>query len=234
MKLSGEILAGDGGTGLHFSTIQNLARQISRVHDLGCETGIVVGGGNLFRGRQAIADGMDSAAADTIGMLGTTINALALQGQLENLGKETRVLSAIRMEQVCEPFVRRRAIRHLEKGRIVVFAAGTGNPYFTTDSAAVLRAAEIHSQVVLKGTKVDGVYSSDPVVNPAAEFYSELTFQEALSRQLRVMDLTALTLCMENNLPVVVFNITVPGNLERLLKGERLGTRILRGQEGEG
>jgi uridylate kinase len=233
LKLSGEILAGERGFGLHRPTIRSIADQIRRTRDLGCEIAVVVGGGNIFRGKQAQEDGVGHAAADTMGMVSTVINALALQGQLENLGVFTRVLSAIHMDQVCEPYIRRRAIRHLEKGRIVILAGGTGNPYFTTDTAAVLRAVEIHSDVVLKGTRVDGVYSADPEKDASAELFTEITFREALERQLRIMDLTALTLCMENRLPIVVFNIKEEGNLERLLRGEKIGTWVHLGQQGE-
>jgi uridylate kinase len=230
LKLSGEILAGERGFGLHRPTIRSIADQIRRARELGCEIAIVVGGGNIFRGKQAQEDGLGHAAADTIGMVSTVINSLALQGQLENLGVYTRVLSAIHMDQVCEPYIRRRAIRHMEKGRIVILAGGTGNPYFTTDTAAVLRAVEITSDVVLKGTRVDGVYSADPEKDASAELFTEITFREALDRQLRIMDLTALTLCMENRLPIVVFNIKEEGNLERLLRGEKIGTRVHLGE----
>jgi len=233
LKLSGEILAGAGGYVLDWSALESITRQIKKAHDMGCEIGIVVGAGNIFRGRDAVGHGVDPPSADTIGMLATTINALSLQARFEAAGLHTRVLSAIRMEQVCEPYIRRRAIRHLEKGRVVIFSAGTGNPYFTTDTAAVLRAVEIHSEVVLKGTRVDGIFSEDPEINPKAAFFKDITFQEALERQLRIMDLTALTLCMENGLPLVVFNIKNEGNLERLLLGERVGTLVRRQREGE-
>jgi uridylate kinase len=232
LKLSGEVLAGPDPFGLHFPTLDILARQIREARELGCQVGIVVGGGNIFRGRLAREHGMDVASADTIGMLATTVNALALQDRLESLGVYTRVLSAIRMEQVCEPYIRRRAIRHLEKGRVIIFAGGTGNPHFTTDTAAVLRAVETHAEVVLKGTKVDGVYSADPEKERSATLFREITFQEALDRKLRIMDLTALTLCLENRLPLVVFNIQKDGNLVRVLRGERVGTLVHAGKEG--
>lgn len=233
LKLSGEILAGDRGFGLHGPTIRSLAQQILRAHETGCQIALVVGGGNIFRGRQAEDTGMDHAAADTIGMVSTVINSLALQGRLEELGIFTRVMSAIHMDQVCEPYIRRRAVRHMEKGRVVILAGGTGNPYFTTDTAAVLRAVEIHSDVVLKGTRVDGVYSSDPEKDPGAQLFDKISFQEAIERQLRIMDLTALTLCMENRLPLVVFNIKREDNLERLLLGQSVGTRVHMAREGE-
>ncbi|MBD3337332.1 MAG: UMP kinase [Candidatus Eisenbacteria bacterium] len=233
LKLSGEILAGSQRVGLDFPTLTEIAEQIQAAHRLGCEVGVVIGGGNIFRGQTAAQYGVDRSAADTVGMIATSINALVLQDRLESLGMHTRVLSAVRMEQICEPFIRRRAVRHLEKGRIVLFAAGTGNPYFTTDTAAVLRALEIRSEVVLKGTRVDGVYDHDPERVDSARLYTKITFQEALQRRLRVMDLTALTLCMENRLPVIVFNIKAAGNLERVLRGEAVGTRIGFEEEGE-
>jgi uridylate kinase len=226
LKLSGEILAGDGKAGLHHQTLNLLAEQIREIHELGVEIAIVVGGGNIFRGTEAAATGMDRASADMIGMLATVINGLALQEHLERLGSFTRVLTALKMEQVAEPFIRRRAIRHLEKGRIIILAAGSGNPYFTTDTAAVLRAIECRCDVVLKGTKVDGVHSADPMRDPTAERLPELRYQDVLNRNLRVMDMTAITLCMENHLPIVVFNIQVPGNLRRVVLGEPIGSVV--------
>jgi uridylate kinase len=226
LKLSGEILAGPDRSGLHHPTIRVLAEQIGAVHDQGVEIALVVGGGNIFRGTEAEAIGMDRASADHIGMLATVINALALQEHLERLGYYTRVLSAIKMEQVAESFIRRRAIRHLEKGRIVILAAGSGNPYFTTDTAAVLRAIECGCEVLLKGTKVDGMYTADPVHHADADRLPRLTYQEVFDRGLRVMDMTAITLCMENHLPIVVFNVQVPGNLRRVVLGEEIGTLV--------
>ncbi len=226
LKLSGEILAGPDRSGLHHPTIRLLAEQIGAVHDQGVEIALVVGGGNIFRGTEAEAIGMDRASADHIGMLATVINALAVQEHLERLGYYTRVLSAIKMEQVAESFIRRRAIRHLEKGRIVILAAGSGNPYFTTDTAAVLRAIECGCEVILKGTKVDGMYTADPIHHADADHLPRLTYKEVLDRGLRVMDLTAITLCMENHLPIVVFNVQVPGNLRRVVLGEELGTLV--------
>jgi uridylate kinase len=226
LKLSGEILAGEGKAGLDHPTLDILAAQIREIHELGVETAIVVGGGNIFRGTEAAATGMDRASADMIGMLATVINGLALQEHLERLGSYTRVLTALKMEQVAEPFIRRRAIRHLEKGRIIILAAGSGNPYFTTDTAAVLRAIECRCEVVLKGTKVDGVHSADPMRVSSTVRYPELRHQDVLDQNLRVMDMTAITLCMENHLPIVVFNIQVPGNLRRVILGEPIGTIV--------
>ncbi|MFN8548955.1 MAG: UMP kinase [Candidatus Eisenbacteria bacterium] len=226
LKLSGEMLAGDERFGLDTATLRSIARQVQEVRGLGCEVAIVVGGGNFLRGQMAADAGMDRAAADYMGMLATCMNALALQEHMERLGLFTRVLSAIKMEEVAEQFIRRRAIRHLEKGRIVIFAAGTGNPYFTTDTAAVLRAVETGCEVILKGTKVDGVYSADPKRDPKAELIRRITHQEVMERNLRVMDLTAIALSKENHLPIVVFSVLEPGNLLRLVKGEQLGTIV--------
>jgi uridylate kinase len=225
LKLSGEILAGEANV-LDHSIVQSLARQIGEVHDLGFEIAVVVGGGNIFRGTEAVKTGQERASADTIGMLATCINGLALQDELERQGHFTRLLTAIKMEQVAEPFIRRRAIRHLEKGRIVILAAGTGNPYFTTDTAAVLRAVECGCDVLLKGTKVDGIYTADPARDPTARPLTRLRYQDVLDRELRVMDLTAITLCKENNLPLVVFNVQVPGNFLRLARGDDIGTIV--------
>lgn len=226
LKLSGEAFAGERGSGLDYAVIADIARQIVDAHALGVEVAVVIGGGNIIRGQQAAQAGIDRATADYMGMLATVINALALQDAIERLGVPTRAQTAIQMFQVAEPFIRRRAIRHLEKGRVVILAAGTGNPYFTTDTAAALRALEIRAQAFLKATNVDGVYESDPRVDPNARRFSYITYQEALARQLRVMDLTALTLCMENRLPIVVFNIARPGNVVRAVLGEDIGTLV--------
>lgn len=226
LKLSGEILAGEARSGIDHPTVHALAEQIGEVRGLGCQLAIVVGGGNIFRGTDAARVGMGRASADTIGMLGTVINALALQEHLERLGHQTRVLTAIKMEQVAEPFIRRRAIRHLEKGRLVILAGGSGNPYFTTDTAAVLRAVECECEVVLKGTKVDGIHSADPAKQPDAAHLPRLSYQDVLDRGLRVMDMTAITFCLENHLPIVVFNVRVPGNLRRVVVGEAIGTVV--------
>jgi len=226
LKLSGEILAGPAKAGLDHPTISTIAAQIHELNVMGVETAVVVGGGNIFRGSEAEAIGMDRAAADAIGMLATVINALALQEHIERSGSFTRVLSAIKMEQVAESFIRRRAIRHLEKGRVVILAAGSGNPYFTTDTAAVLRAIECGCEVVLKGTKVSGIHTADPMRVLDAEHLPRLTYQEVLDRGLRVMDLTAITLCMENHLPIVVFDIQVPGNLKKVILNEGIGTLV--------
>ncbi len=226
LKLSGEAFAGERGSGLDYTVIGSLARQIVDAHQLGVEIAVVIGGGNIIRGQQAAQAGIDRATADYMGMLATVINALALQDAIEQLDVPTRVQTAIQMFQVAEPFIRRRAIRHLEKGRVVILAAGTGNPYFTTDTAAALRALEIRAQAFLKATNVDGVYDSDPKRDPNAKRFSYITYSEAIARQLRVMDLTALTLCMENRLPIVVFNIARPGNVVRAILGEDIGTLV--------
>jgi uridylate kinase len=226
IKLSGEILAGDGRIGLDMEVLRSIARQIGEAHASGCEVAIVVGGGNYLRGTDLKADGMERASADYMGMLGTVINALALQDHLERLGLYTRVLSAIKMEQVAEPFIRRRAIRHLEKGRIIIMAAGTGNPYFSTDTAAVLRAIETGCNVLLKATKVDGVFSADPARDPRAQLLPRLSHQDVLTRGLRVMDMTAITLALENHLPIVVFSVRKPGNMHKVLLGEPVGTLV--------
>jgi uridylate kinase len=226
LKLSGEAFAGERGSGLDYTVIGSLAQQIVDAHQLGVEIAVVIGGGNIIRGQQAAQAGIDRATADYMGMLATVINALALQDAIEQLGVPTRVQTAIQMFQVAEPFIRRRAIRHLEKGRVVILAAGTGNPYFTTDTAAALRALEIHAQAFLKATNVDGVYDSDPKRDPNAKRFSYITYSEAIARQLRVMDLTALTLCMENRLPIIVFNIARAGNVVRAVLGEDIGTLV--------
>jgi uridylate kinase len=226
LKLSGEALAGDRDYGLDFSVIDRLTDEIQGVHALGVDLGLVIGGGNIIRGAVASQQGLDRVSADYMGMLATVINALALQDVLERKDVQTRVMSAIRMEELAEPYIRRRAQRHLEKGRIVLFAAGTGNPYFSTDTAAVLRALEIEADVLIKATSVDGVYSADPKQDPSAEFIPELTYREALVKGLRVMDANAFGLCEENGLPIVVMNVNNRGAVARVIKGERVGTIV--------
>lgn len=226
LKLSGEALAGNQGFGVSPDVVSSLANDIVEVHSLGIQIGIVIGGGNIFRGLAASARGMDRVAGDHIGMLATVINALALQDALEKKGVLTRVQTAIQMEEFAEPFIRRRAIRHLEKGRIVIFGAGTGNPYFTTDTAAALRSVEIEADLILKGTKVNGIYSSDPLKDSNATMYQELSYLEVIQKKLRVMDTTAISLCMDNNIPIIVFNMTVKGNFKRLMQGKKLGTKV--------
>lgn len=226
LKLSGEILAGDKGFGIDSEIISRLVREIFEVYELGVELGIVIGGGNIFRGIQAGSQGLDRASGDYMGMLGTAINALALQDVMEQRGIDTRVMSAIEMRQISEPYIRRRATRHLEKNRVVIFACGTGNPYFTTDTAASLRAMEIGADVLLKGTKVDAVYDSDPKKNASAVPFERLNFMDVLSKGLKVMDAAAISLCMDNNLPIIVFNIGVEGNLKRIVAGENIGTLV--------
>lgn len=229
LKLSGEALAGDLGYGIDPQVINAIAAQVAEVVSAGTELALVIGGGNIFRGIAASSKGMDRASADYMGMLATVINSLAMQDALEKVGVSTRVQSAIAMQEVAEPYIRRRAIRHLEKGRVVIFGAGTGNPFFTTDTAASLRAMEIGAEVILKGTKVDGVYSADPKKDPAAVKYPKLTYIEVLKKGLQVMDATATSLCMDNNLPIVVFDITVSGNIKRVIFGEDIGT-IVKGE----
>lgn len=226
LKISGEMLAGNQTYGINRDILTALADEIKDVVNMQVEVALVIGGGNIFRGLAASADGMERAAADYMGMLATMLNALALQNALEKAGVATRVLSAIEMRQLAESYIRRRAIRHLEKKRVVIFAAGTGNPYFTTDTAAALRAMEIKADVILKGTKVDGIYDSDPLDNPSAQMFHELPFLFVLNKSLKVMDATAITLCMDNNLPLIVFNLTEPGNLKRLVLGEKIGTVV--------
>ena len=226
LKLSGEGLAGDDGFGIHPGLIADIADQVREVHELGTEICIVIGGGNIIRGMTAAAQGMDRAQADYMGMLASIINAMALQDALEKLGVATRVQTAIPVAEVAEPYIRRRAMRHMEKGRIVIFAAGTGNPYFTTDTAAALRAAEVHADVVMKATQVDGVYSADPHKDPGAQRYDELSFAEALQRDLRFMDQTAIALCRENALPIHLFDMRVRGNIMKAVRGERVGTIV--------
>ena len=226
LKLSGEALMGDQQFGIDPKRLEQYSSEIKKVHDLGVELAVVIGGGNIFRGVQAENAGIDRVQGDYMGMLATVINAMALQSSLEKVGAYTRLMSGIEMEKVCEPFIRRRAIRHLEKGRIVIFGAGLGNPYFTTDSTASLRAIEIEAEVVLKGTRVDGVYSADPEKDPNAVKFSKISFQEVYEKGLSVMDMTAFTLCQENDLPIIVFDMNKPGNLGRLLAGEEIGTLI--------
>jgi uridylate kinase len=226
LKLSGEALMGDQGFGISPDMMKYVADEIHSVVDLGVQTAIIVGGGNIFRGVAASSYGMDRASADHMGMLATVINSLALQDALEKQGLQTRVQTAISMHEVAEPYILRRAIRHLERGRIVIFGAGTGNPYFTTDTAAVLRAQEIHAEILLKATKVDGVYDSDPMVNKNAKMIKKVSYRQALEKQYRVMDLTAFSLAMDNELPVGVFQLSVPGNIRRVVCGEDIGTLI--------
>jgi uridylate kinase len=226
LKLSGESLAGDKEFGIDPEVLGRYADEIKRVHDMGVEMGIVPGGGNMYRGVGNSSDGIDKVTGDQIGMLATIMNSLALQSALEMRGVYTRLMSPIKMEEIAEPFIRRRAIRHLEKGRIVIFGAGTGNPYFTTDTAAVLRAVEIHADVILKGTRVDGVYDSDPLKNPKAFLFQEISYHDVLEKNLKVMDLTAITLSKENRLPIIVFNMDVPNNLIKLVTGAKVGTLV--------
>lgn len=226
LKLSGEVLMGETSYGIDTDIINSIAEEVKKVSSLGVEIAVVIGGGNIFRGLSASAKGMERTSADYMGMLATVMNALALQNALERLGITTRVQSAIEMKALAEPYIRRRAIRHLEKKRVVIFAAGTGNPYFTTDTAAALRAIEIGAEVILKGTKVDGVFSDDPISNPKAQRYDELTFFDVLKKNLKVMDSTAISLCMENNLPIIVFNLRKKGNIRRILEGKKIGTIV--------
>jgi uridylate kinase len=226
LKLSGEALMGEQQFGVDPAVATQIAQDVADIHSVGVETAIVIGGGNIFRGLAASARGMDRATADYMGMLATVINALALHDALEQLGLPTRVITAIEMRAVAEPFIRRRAIRHLEKRRVVIFAAGTGNPYFTTDTAAALRAMEIKAEVILKGTKVDGVYTADPMLDPTATKYPTISYLQVLERQLKVMDATAISLCMDNKLPIVVFNLREAGNVRRVVMGEPIGTTV--------
>ncbi len=224
LKLSGEALSGEKGFGIDQNTIDSIAEQIKEIMELGVEVAVVVGGGNFWRGRSS--EGMDRTTADYMGMLATVINSLALQDALENIGVLTRVQTAIEMRQIAEPYIRRKAIRHLEKGRVVIFAAGTGNPYFSTDTTASLRAAEIEAEVILLAKKVDGVYDSDPVINPKAIKFDELSYLDVLSRGLKVMDSTATSLCMDNKIPIIVFSIKEHGNVKRVILGEKIGTYV--------
>jgi uridylate kinase len=228
LKLSGEFMASANGFGVDPTTAEQLAQQIKLAAELGVDVGIVIGAGNIWRGGAAVARGMDRASADYMGMLGTVINALALQDALERIGVDTRVQTAIEIRQVAEPYIRRRAIRHLEKGRVVIFGAGTGNPFFTTDTAAALRAMEIGAEILLKATKVDGIYDDDPMTNDHAKRFDRLSFIQALNMGLRVMDSTALSLCMDNDLPVMVFKLAPPDSLVRAIRGEPIGTMVSR------
>ncbi len=226
LKLSGESLMGEQSYGIDIDRVAQYARDIKAVHDKGMEIAIVIGGGNIYRGLSAEKAGMDRVQADYMGMLATVINSMALQDALEKVHIKTRLLTAIKMEQICEPFIRRRAVRHLEKGRIVIFGAGTGNPYFTTDTAASLRAIEINADVVLKGTRVDGIYTADPLKDSTATRFEEITFQDVLDKGLNVMDKTAFTLCQENKLPIIVFDMNKAGNFYKLVNGEQVGTLV--------
>ena len=227
LKLSGEILAGDKGFGIDPKKASYLAKEVKSIFDLGIEIGLIIGAGNIFRGIQAAGKGMDRVTGDYLGMLATIMNAISVQDALEKVNCETRTLSAINISQVAEPYIRRRAIRHLEKGRIVIVSGGTGNPFFTTDSAAALRAKELGAEIVIKGTKVDGIYDKDPVQNSNAKKFDTITFSEVLKKDLRVMDLTAITLCKENKLPIHVLDINIPGNLKQLILGIKIGTKVI-------
>jgi uridylate kinase len=226
LKLSGESLMGDKSFGLDPDVLSQYSLDIKSITELGVQVAIVIGGGNIYRGMNEAETGIERAHGDYMGMLATVINGMALQAGLEKVGVYTRLQSAIKMEQIAEPYIRRRAIRHVEKGRVVIFGAGTGNPYFTTDTAGVLRAIEIKAEVILKGTRVDGIYSEDPEKNPKAVKYDTITFNECISKNLRVMDMTAFTLCMENDLPIVVFDMNKPGNLRRVVTGDKVGTLV--------
>lgn len=226
LKLSGEALMGDKQFGIDNKRLMQYAYEIKEVADAGIQIAIVIGGGNIFRGVQAEQGGMDRVHGDYMGMLATMINSMALQSALESIEVDTRLLSAIKMEEICEPFIRRKAVRHLEKNRVVIFGAGTGNPYFTTDTAATLRAIEVQAQVILKGTRVDGIYSADPEKDKTAKKYETITFTEVYQKGLEVMDMTAFTLCNENKLPIIVFDMNKPGNLKKVILGERVGTLV--------
>jgi uridylate kinase len=226
LKVTGEIFGGEEKYGIDSNTVRSFAEEIKEVKALGCEMALVIGGGNIFRGAQLSEEGMERATADTMGMLATVINSLALQDALEKLGVSTRVMSAIEMRQVAEPYIRRRATRHLEKGRVVIFAGGTGNPYFTTDTTASLRAMEVGAEVILKATKVPGVYDADPLKHKGAKMYGRLSYIEVLNKELKVMDSTAISLCMDNHLPIVVFNLMEKGNIKRVVCGEEIGTLV--------
>jgi len=228
LKLSGEALMGEKGYGIDPVTVNYMAEEIKKAYELGIEIAVVIGGGNIFRGVEAAEQGIERATADYMGMLATVINALALQNALEKIDVNTRVQSAIEMQELAEPYIRRKAMRHLEKGRVVIFAAGTGNPYFTTDTAAALRAIEIGADVIMKGTKVDGIYSSDPFKDPKAKKFDKLTYMDVIRDSLKVMDSTAITLCMDNNLPIVVFNIRKSDNLKKIILGQKIGSIVLK------
>ncbi|HJX88936.1 MAG TPA: UMP kinase [Pyrinomonadaceae bacterium] len=231
LKISGEALMGEQNYGIDVNVARSVAEELKAVHDMGVQVAVVVGGGNIFRGVSKSAGNMDRSSADYIGMLATVMNAVVLQDALEKIHVDTRVLSAVDIPQLAESFIRRRAVRHLEKGRVVIFAAGTGNPYFTTDSAAALRALEIKADIILKATKVDGVYSADPMADSTAQRFNEITYQQVLEKQLKVMDASAISLCMDNNLPIVVFNMREPGNIKRVVLGETgVGTRVWLGR----
>lgn len=226
LKISGEALMGDQGFGLHPPTVERIAQQVKEVHDMGVEICLVIGGGNIFRGLQGSAQGMERTTADYMGMLATVMNALGMQGALESLGIYTRVISAIPMDQVCEPYIRRRAVRHLEKKRVCIFAAGTGNPYFTTDTAATLRASEMNCEAIFKGTQVDGIYDKDPKTNPDAVRYEDVSYDEVLHKNLRVMDASAIALARDNNLPLIVFSLDTPGGFAGILQGKGTYTTV--------
>ena len=226
LKLSGEALGGARDYGIDLSVVQTIAGQVKRVHEMGVQVALVVGGGNIFRGMAASELGFDRATGDYMGMLATVINALALQDALERIGVPARTMTAIQMPQVAEPYIRRRAVRHLEKGRVVILAAGTGNPYFSTDTTAALRGVELGAEVILKATKVDGIYSADPLKDPSAERYASLSYLDVLNRGLTVMDNTAITMCMDNNLPIIVFDLMQEGNIEKVVLGEEIGTLV--------
>ncbi len=226
LKISGEALMGDQGYGLHPPTVNRIAQEVQSVHELGVEICMVIGGGNIFRGLQGSAQGMERTTADYMGMLATVMNALAMQSALEGMGVFTRVISAIPMDQICEPYIRRRAVRHLEKKRVVIFAAGTGNPYFTTDTAATLRANEMACEAIFKGTKVDGVYDTDPKTNPDAQRFDAISYDDVLRRNLKVMDASAIALARDNNLPIIVFSLDEPGGFRGILRGEGTYTRV--------
>lgn len=226
LKLSGEALLGELPYGIDFKRTLAIAREIKQVHELGVDVAVMIGGGNIFRGARGVAEGMDRVAADHIGLLSTVINGLALQDALEKEGLNTRLISALEIRAVAEPFIRRRVLRHLEKRRVIIFTAGLGSPYFTTDTAAVLRALEIKAEVILKATKVDGVYSADPMVEAGATRFDSIKFLEVIQQELKVMDSTAITLCKDNNLPIIVFNLNVPGNIKKAVLGEKVGTRV--------
>lgn len=226
LKLSGEALAGKQGTGISTATIQQIAQDVAEAYKAGVQIGLVIGGGNIYRGVAASAEGMDRASADYMGMLATCINALALQDALEKVGVPTRVQTAIEMAEIAEPYIRRKAIRHLEKGRLVIFGAGTGNPFFTTDTAASLRAMEINAQVIMKATKVDGIYDKDPAKHADAKKFEKISYIDVLNRGLQVMDSTAISMCMDNKLPIITFDLTQPGNILRAVQGENIGTLV--------
>jgi uridylate kinase len=229
VKVSGEMLGGGQGSGIAIEELRRFAAEVASVHSLGVQTSIVIGGGNIFRGLKGAAHGMDRAIADSMGMLATIINGLALQDALERVGVETRVMTAVEMPKLAEPYIRRRAVRHMERGRVVIFAGGTGNPYFSTDTAAALRAAEVHAEVILKATKVDGIYDKDPALYDDAVRFDTLPYMEVLSKGLKVMDATAISLCMDNKIPIVVFDFNRSGNLRRAVCGARIGTRVFAG-----